>query len=109
MRAFKVFPNGKRVCAAGIGTDGVLTTTLRMFHFVAEGKRGSTLEAWSHRLKSTFGGGKRCFGTVQKSESRSLSGRASTSHQNVSPETACPKQKLRDGNCECSPRSLDGS
>jgi hypothetical protein len=28
MRAFEVFLNGKRLCVAGIGADGVLTTTV---------------------------------------------------------------------------------
>lgn len=28
MRAFEVFLNGKRLCIAGIGADGVLTTTV---------------------------------------------------------------------------------
>ncbi len=28
MRAFKVFLNGKKLCLAGIGNDGVLTTTM---------------------------------------------------------------------------------
>lgn len=39
MRAFKVEVNGKRICVAGVGTDGVLTAITTF----ARGKRGSSL------------------------------------------------------------------
>ena len=38
MRAFKIHLNGKRICVAGVGTEGVLTT-----HIDYVGQRGSDL------------------------------------------------------------------
>jgi hypothetical protein len=44
MRAFEVYLNGKRLCTAGIGDDGVMNTMID--HVIGDGRdEGSSLSA----------------------------------------------------------------